>query len=65
MRTRSLFLISCDQEAKANLNPVAEINWIGNDRIVRNHYGLRPAGVKINELVQEPMVTGNGLLAKR
>ena len=49
MRTRSLFLISCDQEAKANFNPVAEINWIGNDRIVRNHYGLRPAGVKINE----------------
>lgn len=59
MRTRSLFLISCDQEAKANLNPVAEINWIGNDRIVRNHYGLRPAGVKINELVQEP-INGDG-----
>ena len=53
MRTRSLFIISCDQEAKANLNPVAEINqdfeeqWIGNDRIVRHHYGLRLAGVKI------------------
>ena len=59
MRTRSLFLISCNQEAKANLNPVAEINWIGNDRIVRSHYGLRLAGVKINELGQEP-INGDG-----
>lgn len=59
MRTRSLFLVSCDQEVKANLNPVAEINWIGNDRIVRNHYGLRLAGVKINELGQEP-INGDG-----
>ena len=47
MQTRSLFIISCDQEAKANLNPVAEINqdfeeqWIGNDRLVGNRYGLR------------------------
>ena len=65
MRTRSLFIIGCDQEVKANLNPVAEIKqdfeeqWIGSDRIVRHHYGLRLAGVKINELGQEP-INGDG-----
>lgn len=53
---RSLFIIRCQQETKANLNSVAEMKqdfkerWIWNGRIVWHRCSLRAAGVKTNEL---------------